>query len=222
MKAKEQIKKIMKDFSYRAIVIAVFSLVINAAFIAYNLYIGISFGDAFALGISIYYFLLFCVMISSLIVEFKLAGKGSAEQSKIRMKNYRISSILIFLIDFCLIAPIILMVTQPKDVAFGIIPAIAMAAYCVYKIVFAIINYLKSKKSQNLTTILLKEINIIGGIVSILMLQHTLIMVNGGMNKTMQRLSLITSIVFLLVIIVFSIVSFVANKKQYVTKSDKQ
>ncbi len=152
------------------------------------------------------------------MVERKISNKNKDSQIKIRIKNYKISSIFIFIIDLCLIAPIILMVTQPNDVKFGLIPAISMATYCVYKIVIAIINYVKSKKSQNPTTILLKEIDIIGAIVSILTLQHTLIMVNGGMDKSMQILSLISSIGFILVIIVFSIISFIRNKKLFKNK----
>lgn len=147
------------------------------------------------------------------MVEKRISQKE--EQIKIfyRIKSYKISSILIFLIDLCLIAPIIIMVVRPNEVNFGIIPAIAMATYSVYKIVVAIINYKKSKKSQNLTVILLRQINIIEAIVSILTLQHTLIMVNGGMDERMQTLSFITSIGFIILIIIFSVLSYLRNKK---------
>lgn len=212
MSLKEKINKI-NNFKYKTIIMLIFSLVINLGFIVYNSYLGIFFQDAFAIGISIYYLFLFVIKFATLIVERKITNKEKDTQIKIRIKNYKISSIFIFIIDLCLIAPIILMVTQPNDVKFGLIPAITMATYCVYKIVVAIINYTKSKKSQNLTTILLKEINIIGAIVSILTLQHTLIMVNGGMDKSMKILSLISSIGFILLIIAFSVVSFIRNKK---------
>ena len=82
-----------------------------------------------------------------------------------------------------------------------------------FKSVFAIINYIKSKKSQNPTIILFREINIIEAIVSILILQHTLIMVNDGMTESMRILSLATSIGFIILIITFSILSFWKNKK---------
>ena len=212
MSLKEKINKI-NNFKYKTIIMLIFSLVINLGFIVYNSYLGIFYFDAFAIGISIYYLFLFVVRFATLIVERNISNKDKDMQIKIRVKNYKISSIFIFIIDLCLIAPIILMVTQPNDVKFGLIPAITMATYCVYKIVVAIINYTKSKKSQNLTTILLKEINIIGAIVSILTLQHTLIMVNGGMDKSMRILSLSSSIGFIFLIIAFSIVSFIRNKK---------
>ncbi len=205
------IKEIKNNLLYKTLAVSLFSLIINFAFIIYNAYLGIKFRDAFAIGISIYYFLLILIKLTALIIEKNIANKEDIARENARIKNYKISSIFVFIIDFCLIAPIILMVTQPKDVKFGIIPAIAMAAYSFYKIVFAIINYVKSKKSQNLTIILLREINIIGAIVSILTLQHTLIMVNGGMNESMKILSFATSIAFIGLIILFSILSFIKN-----------
>ena len=210
METKARVKIIKDDFLYKTLFVSIFSTV---AFVVYNGYLGIRFGDAFAIGISIYYVLLVWIKSTTLIIEKKISNQEESFKISVRIKNYKISSIHIFVIDLCLIAPIILMVTQPKAVSFGIIPAITMATYSLYKIVFAIINYNRSKKSQNLTTILLQEINIIDAIVSILTLQHTLIMVNDAMDQTMQVLSLVTSIAFIALIIVFSITSFFKNKK---------
>ena len=215
MKMTELLKKIKRDFSYRTILTTIFSLFINFLFAIYNGYLGMKHHDEFAIGIFIYYLLLFWIMVATLVVEKHIAKEKIDVKNKIRIKNYKIATIFIFLMDFCLIAPIILMVVKPKEVQFGLIPAIIMATYCVYKITFAIINYRKSHKTQNLSIILIKQINIIGAIVSILTLQHTLIMVNGGMNKEMQNLSFITSIGFILVIIVFSLVSFMKNRQLF-------
>ncbi len=218
MKIIEHIKKIKNDFSYRTTLSTIFSLLINLVFIIYNGYLGIKYYDAFSIGITIYYALLFWVMLATLIVERNIVKNNKEQKDKIRIKNYKISSIFIFIIDFSLIAPIILMVVNPKDVNFGLIPAIVMATYCVYKIIKAIINYKKSKKTNNLSIVLLKEINIIGAIVSILNLQHTLIMVNGGMNDDMKTLSFVSSVGFIILIIMFSIFSFVKNKTLYKEK----
>ncbi len=215
MKTKERIKEIKNNLLYKTLLVSFMSLMINCAFIIYNAYLGIKFKDAFAIGISIYYFLLIWIKSITLMVEKKIAKKEEKIIKNARIKNYKVSSVFVFIIDFCLIAPIILMVTQPKEIKYDLIPAIAMAAYSTYKITLAIINYVKSKKSQNLTIILLREINIIGAIVSILTLQHTLIMVNGGMDDKMRTLSMITSIGFIVLIIIFSIMSFLRNKKLF-------
>lgn len=213
MKITKKVKIIQNNILHKTIFTSIFSVVTTLAFAAYNTYLGIKFAHPFAISISIYYILLVWIKLATLIVENKIFKQESQIQTRSRLKNYQILSMFIFLIDLCLIAPIIIMVTNPNKVNFGIIPAITMATYSLYKIVFAIINYVKSKKSQNLTIILIKEINIIDAIVSILTLQHTLIMVNGGMNKPMQTLSFVSSVGFIVLIITFSILSYLKNKK---------
>ena len=208
MKLKLKIKSIKKDYLQLTLFSACFSLIITFVFSAYNAYLGIKFGDAFAIGISIYYFLLFWIKTATLIVEKIIDKTDERKQKSVRIKNFIISSIFIFVIDFCLIAPIVLMIVMPKDVKFGIIPAIAIAAYTVYKITASIINYSKSKKTENPTILLLREIDVVDSLVSILTLQHTLIMVNGGMSGSMRQLSFVTSIVFIFAIILFSVLSF--------------
>lgn len=215
MKLKVKIKIINKNILSKTLYVSLFSILVTLSFVIYNAYFGIKYVDAFSIGISIYYLLLIWVRSATLIFEKVISEKDDMIKSRLRIKNYKISSIFVFIIDICLIAPIILMVIEPKDVFFGIIPAIAMAAYSTYKIVIAIINYIKSKKSKNPTIILLREINIIDAIVSILTLQHTLIMVNGGMNDDMRTLSFVTSILLIVLIIGFSIFSYLKNKKLF-------
>lgn len=213
MKIKERIKAIRENPLHKTIFAVCFSLIATTAFAIYNAYLGLFFGDYFATGIAIYYLLLISVRVCSIIVEKKIALKEEHIKSSIRIKLYKILSCFVFIIDLCLIAPIILMVVAPKDVNFGIIPAITMATYTCYKIIVAIVNYKKSKRTINPTIILLREINIIDAMVSILTLQHTLIMVNGGMNESMETLSLISSIGFIFIIVLFSVISFINNKK---------
>lgn len=99
------------------------------------------------------------------------------------------------------------MIIHPKDVSFGLIPSIAVAAYTTYKITIAIINYVKVKKYNNIMFKFVRELSVVDAFVSILTLQHTLIMVNGGMTTQMLKLSSATSFIILLAIIIFSIVS---------------
>lgn len=219
MKIKQAIKITKNDFLYKTLLLSGLSIMVTVAFAVYNLYLGIKYIDAFAIGIFVYYILLIWVKSATIIVERVLSKKDEENQNRIRTKNYKIFSVFVFVIDFCLIAPIILMVTQPKEFKYGIIPAITVATYSVYKITLAIINYKRAKKSCNLSIILLRKINLIDALVSILTLQRTLIMVKGGMGKEMQTLSFVSSIAIIILIISFSIVSYVKQKDIYKTKS---
>lgn len=208
---KEKIKNLYKNFTLKTIIVTIFSLLITFLFAIFNGYLGLIYGDTFGIGISIYYLLLVVVKTRSLLVEKSLISKDIQEKVQKRKINYLISSIFMFIIDVCLIAPIIIMVLNPKQVSFGIIPAITFATYTTYKLVFSIINYKKANRTKNLTITLLKELDIVDALVSILSLQHILIMVNGWMTSELRRLSLVSSLAILLVIIIFSILIFIKN-----------
>ena len=206
MKILENIKKFIKN-PQKIVFNTMFSVLITFLFAIYNLFLGIRYSDSWGISIAIYYLCLIVARLSFLIVEKKIRKNEKVLKEELRRKTYIYLSIFMFFIDFCLIAPITLMIIHPKDVSFGLIPSIAVAAYTTYKITIAIINYVKVKKYNNIMFKFVKELSVIDAFVSILTLQHTLIMVNGGMTTQMLKLSSATSFIILLAIIIFSIVS---------------
>lgn len=206
MEILENIKKFIKN-PQKIVFNTMFSVLITFLFAIYNLFLGIRYSDSWGISIAIYYLCLIVARLSFLIVEKKIRKNEKVLKEVIRRKTYIYLSIFMFFIDFCLIAPITLMIIHPKDVSFGLIPSIAVAAYTTYKITIAIINYVKVKKYNNIMFKFVRELSVVDAFVSILTLQHTLIMVNGGMTTQMLKLSSATSFIILLAIIIFSIVS---------------
>lgn len=206
MEILENIKKFIKN-PQKIVFNTMFSVLITFLFAIYNLFLGIRYSDSWGISIAIYYLCLIVARLSFLIVEKKIRKHEKVLKEVIRRKTYIYLSIFMFFIDFCLIAPITLMIIHPKDVSFGLIPSIAVAAYTTYKITIAIINYVKVKKYNNIMFKFVRELSVVDAFVSILTLQHTLIMVNGGMTTQMLKLSSATSFIILLAIIIFSIVS---------------
>lgn len=206
MKILENINKFIKN-PQKIVFNTMFSVLITFLFAIYNLFLGIRYSDSWGISIAIYYLCLIVARLSFLIVEKKIRKNEKVLKEEIRRKTYIYLSIFMFFIDFCLIAPITLMIIHPKDVYFGLIPSIAVAVYTTYKITIAIINYVKVKKYNNLMFKFVRELSVVDAFVSILTLQHTLIMVNGGMTAQMLKLSSATSFIILLAIIIFSIVS---------------
>ncbi len=86
-------------------------------------------------------------------------------------------SFLLFILNISLIVPISIMVGQQKSVNLTLIPASAMALYTTYKIIMVFVNLRKRKVSSDNLVWLLRTINFIDALVSILILQNTLIMV---------------------------------------------
>ena len=209
MKIREAYNRFFKS-EHRILLTALLSSITTLLFALYNGYLGLRFGDIWGLSIAIYYLFITIARMICLGIEKKLKGDKDESKDVIRRKVYVGMSIFIFFIDICLFVPITLMVVCPKDVSFGIIPAIAFATYTTYKIIMAIVNYNKTKKMGNLTYIFLRELSIIEALTSILSLQHILIMVKGGMTGDMLLLSAISSFAILTIIILFS---FFTTKK---------
>lgn len=214
MKVKEILNKYLKNPN-KIVFSTLFSVLITFLFAIYNLYLGLKYRDSWGISIAVYYICLLIARLSFLIIENKTNKKEDFIKNKIRKKSYIYLSVFMFFIDFCLIAPISLMIVCPKEVSFGLIPAIAVATYTTYKITIAIKNYLKVKRYDNLMYKFVRELSIIDALVSILTLQHTLIMVNGGMNDSMLILSSITSFLIFLTIVIFNIISIIKSIKSF-------
>ncbi len=179
------IERYRTDYEFKTFTGAWLSLGITVLFAVYNGYLGIASLSLWHGSIAIYYILLAVIRGIILLSERK---------SKARLRTFRISSCFLLLLNIALICPIALMVMFEKPVTMSMIPAIAMAAYTTYKIVMASVNFgsKKKRRSGNILISELRAISLIDAIVSVLSLQNTLIMVNGG-AESMLTLSAITS-----------------------------
>ena len=190
-----------------------FSVLTTLLFALYNGYLGLIYHYSFCLSIAIYYLCLLLARIVAILIERKIRKLSENDIDNQRKKTYIGLSIFMFFIDICLLAPIILLITNPKETNFGLIPSIVFAVYTTYKITMAVINYNKVKKVDNLIFQYLRELSVVDAFVSILSLQNTLIMVNSGMTQSMFILSAISSFVIFFVIVAFSIVNMVKTIK---------
>ena len=112
--------------------------------------------------------------------------------------------------NVCLVVPVSLMVVRQKPVDMTLIPAIAMAAYTTYKVIMASVNLKRRKRSSDRLVRLLRTINFIDALVSVLSLQNTLIMVNmKGDGSEMLALTAITSAAIMLTVLALSIAAMI-------------
>lgn len=185
------------------------SIIINIVVIAYYIYLGITTKDLFARSFSIYY--VFIVIVKLFILLFLKEGKKANSKSFYK-KAYMFLTIIMIVIDLSLIVPMFLMVLYPNEVKMGIIPAITIATYTTYKITIALIHFRK-KSEDNAIIRFVKELSVVEAFVSILMLQHTLIMVNGEMNTDMRVLSSISSAIILSIVMLYSVINLIKTIK---------
>ncbi len=181
------------------------SILITFLFVLYNGFIGFKYFAIWNISIAVYYLLL--LFIKTLLI---LSNKFLNEDDKRRRKGiYVISFLLLLLINLALIGPSILLIKNDKNVLVDQISSIALATYCFYNITMALINLKKS--TMNLLEKQLRLVLFVNAIASMMVLENTLINVNGSYNKDMFILSMITNFFFIALILFLTIFSFVRN-----------
>ncbi len=202
------INKIKKDYIFRTYTLASISVFVTLIFTCYNIYLGIAFNTSWNISIAVYYIFLLSIKLIVLLNQKKLSKLNLPYnlKNKKTAKFYLNQSIMLFIIDLMLIAPIALLILQKKDVQYTKIAAIATATYTISKIFMATKNALTAKKIENLSIKMLRQINLKDALVSILTLQYILIVTfDEGITREMQILSIISSFTIWTILIVISI-----------------
>ncbi len=196
------------DYDFKTITAALGSLAVTALFALYNGFLGVSHASLWHGSICVYYLVL-VILRTTVIAAGKKAGR-KAEPNRALAKVYISSAALLLFLNVCLIVPVSLMVVRQKPVDMTLIPAIAMAAYTTYNVVMSSVNLKRRKRSSDRLVRLLRTINFIDALVSVLSLQNTLIMVNmKGDGSEMLTLSAITSAAIMLAVLAISVAAMI-------------
>ena len=199
---KQRIKDFQKtwesDYYFSTVFSSAISTLISIVFALYNGALGIVYQSQWHGLICVYYLLL-------ATIRAILIGTRRKNKKTIRMITY----LLLLVMDVSLIGPIYVMVSGERSYTYGLIPAIAMAAYTTYRITISIVHFRKSRKKDKSLLFELRMINMTDALVAVLSLQNALIIANGGMNEGMRTLTTWTSGGIYLVIVLITIMSFI-------------
>ena len=192
------------DFDFKTLTASFNSLAVTVLFALSNGFLGVYHASLWHGTICVYYLILSALRGLIVLSERRIAG--SAREAEARRRVYVISAVMLFILNVSLVVPVSLLVLLQKPVALSLIPAIAMATYTTYKIVMASVNLKRRTRSENRLVRLLRMINFIDALVSILTLQNTLIMVNmKDESNRMLSLTAVTSAAIMLAVLALSI-----------------
>lgn len=200
------INDLKTNYNQRTILFASLNIIISFMFAFYNGVIGYVHQSLWYGCICIYYILLILIRIILII--------GNKTKQEKLLISFTYLLLLIFTIS--MITPINIMISDKRVYDLGLIPAIGMAAFTTYSITMSITNVIKTRKMENIFIKLIRLINLISCLMSILVLQNTLIIANGGYDDKMKILTIITSlltIMFILVMIISSYLRYTHNGK---------
>ena len=196
------------DYQFKTLATSTLSALVGLGFTVFNVVLGIVYKSVWNISISVYYVLL--AIVRGIVVHSQRKVNDADNQKKQEQykRIYFKTHILMIFMDMCLIAPIAYMVIGERSYVYGLIPAIAMAAYTTYRITMGIINLGKSRKQENILIRELRTVNLQDSLVAVLTLQNALIIANGSDMQAMLALTAWTSAGIWLMIVIFTVKSF--------------
>lgn len=155
------------------------------------------------------YYILLSLLRGTLLTAERMAGHEQPHAAADRRRKvFRITSVIVLVMNLALAAPVSLMVLDRRPIRTGLVPAIVSAAYTTYKVSTSAVRLKRAKG-----TILEQELSLIrfvDALVSVLVLQNTLIVaVDGGISPQLFQLVAVSSAAILLLIFIISVVWFV-------------
>lgn len=179
-------------------------------FAVYNIFIGFYHGLAWNKSIFAYYVCLF-------LIRFMIAKNMQKKIKKECVVSENMicyfSNLLILILNVFAIVPIVLMCLFRKTVNVSTITAITIATYTFYKVVVSIIKLSKIKNRQSALLVASDNVDFVDAIMSILTLQNTLILTFGSVTKSISILCVVTSSLFVIMLIIFSLIVLKISKQ---------
>ena len=210
---KEIVKKLKNDYNKRTVIFAFLSVLTIICFTVYNGILGFFYDSIWHICIFVYY--VFLLLIKGLLV-FGILHKKIRNNQLIVVY---ITFIMLIILTIAMIAPAFLLVLDKRTYNLGLIPSIASAAYTTYSTAMSIVNMKKAKNTDSPIIKQIRLVNIVNTLMSILVLQNTLILANGGYTGDMKKFSMATSVGIIILIIIIEIYQFILVKtKHYVCK----
>lgn len=210
---KEIVKKLKNDYNKRTVIFAFLSVLVIICFTVYNGILGFFYDSIWHIYIFVYY--VFLLLIKGLLV-FGILHKKIRNNQLIVVY---ITFIMLIILTIAMIAPAFLLVLDKRTYNLGLIPSIASAAYTTYSTAMSIVNMKKAKNTDSPIIKQIRLVNIVNTLMSILVLQNTLILANGGYTGDMKKFSMATRVGIIILIIIIEIYQFILVKtKHYVCK----
>ena len=165
---------LVENYNVRTIVLSLLSVLVAIGLTVFNIVI-YAITQSLWCGAMAFYHIMLIVLRGYVLVSYCKRTQNTVLPNEDRIlnsiKQYRNCGIVFIGLTLCLIAMIIQIVREDKVFDYDMYVIYTIAAYTMYQIIVAIINYIKSHKNDNYTTRSLRSINLTTALVSFISLQ---------------------------------------------------
>lgn len=208
------LKKWKEDARFRVKVSLYSSLAWNNLYGVFQIFLGFYYRTFWYSSFGVYYICL-GVMRFSLFLHTKKYSQG--ENVKTELIKYRACGWVFLLINLALIPIIVFMVYMDRTFEHSMITTIAMAVYTFTSFIVAIVGAVKYKKYNSPVFSASKAISVAAGLVSVLILESTMLTTFSGGKMTLfeQKILLaITGGVISLLVVTMAIFMIITSTKK--------
>lgn len=162
-------KKIIKEKDTRDRTVLYVSTAVNYFFVLFQLYGGIHYRSMWFTALGVYY-----AALTSVRLYIGLSNKGRGREA---WKVFRVSGWALILANLALAVMISVMVAVPAVATYGYSPAMAVGVtvWTFYLVISAVVEIVRQWKKQNPIALAENAVQLIGAVVSVLMLQTAMI-----------------------------------------------
>lgn len=171
-------RELVQSYSFRTIIFAVVSFVINIGYALFNAVVGIVFLSLWYGALAAYYIMLALMRGGIILYHRKRKQYMERDGKNIALrdtKKYRTCGILLILLPICLSFAILEMVLSQRAFTYPGLMIYTAAVYTFCKIVMAICNSVKTRRVDIMTIKAVRDINFADAMVSVLALQTAML-----------------------------------------------
>lgn len=225
MKKRKFTNKLINQYSFRTVVFAVGSFILSAAYVAFNGVMGVIARSVWYGSLAAYYLLLAVMRGGALNFhrkQGKLINEGESQDVK-ALKIYRLCGVGLIVLPVALSTAIMYMVLGKNTFQHYGYTIYVAALYAFYKIIMAVYNAVKAKKTNDAIIGALRNINLADASVSILALQTAMFNEFGGDLQFEGQMNAATGAIVCALTAALGVAMIVsANKKLKVIKDGRE
>lgn len=192
------------DFGFRTLILCAGGALMNIVFVCFNGATAVKYKSVWFGAFAGYYFTLAMQRISILLLYRRIAKKYANDKAamyRAKLKVYLANGTIFVALDVALGVFAGMLVRYGKPTAKGEIMAIASAAYAFLKIALAVRNLVKAARKDDPITQTIRNISFVDALVSMLVLETTLIGTFGQVTRFMRGVISVSGIAVCLFIV---------------------
>lgn len=208
-------RRYLSDIEFRATTSLVIGFGINSIYAGIGCIYGVVYQSVWFISIGIYYFVFGSIRFMLLKkMKTSILYNDEITRNRFELKTYRTCGILLFSLNVTMAGMIIQMIWENKIIHnYSELLVYFSALFTFYSVILSITNLVKFRKNKNIILSASKNLTFVGALMSIFILQTTMLLAFDNGEVNIQKMNFITGVV--IIMLSLGIAIFMILKARY-------